>query len=247
MTLAYLAGIGSALAYGTAALLHNVVANAHVYVGSIIGFLAGLGGSYWIFRVQERDRRRERGETLRRALAGELRTAEFVLNSMVVLSLHGSDISDRDADEVRFFFTETLRWEPEIVDEEGLGAAAKVFQQPGFLSDAATLKRWVKGQRAYQQSVATAVPMPILDAILAEPPTDWGPDLLRRLSYLRWHAYLLATDAERMNEVYRLTFSVGDRDNAEIVRLNHDRTVRSYRVRTRYLLARVRGVLQELG
>ena len=107
------------------------------------------------------------------------------------------------------------------------------------------LRVFIRGVPRYEQTVATGVLTPLLDAVLKAPPAGWSAERLRKLSWLQWQAFLLATDAERMNECTRLTFTVAEH-NLPIVRANHRKVVGALQGRLGIMLKGVRGALTDL-
>lgn len=233
--------------------LDNLVANAAPYVGSVVQFVAGVVAgalsTYYVGKRQERDRREHHVESLRQALIGELRRERFV--GLLVRTFYGArEIADEDLEEIRFFFRETSTWEPEIADRLKLPLEMqRVADEAGDnpLRAIASLspayyKAMLMAQPPYADTAATDVPMPILDAILAALPPGWDATRLGRLSYLKWNAYMLKIEAERMNTFMMMTFDESlSHENAQTVRANHDHAKRSYLMRVRSLLARARG------
>ena len=177
------------------------------------------------------------------ALRGELEGLSYILNAFVVQSWFGTEIPRERVGEVRRFFEEAKGWGDDIGDASRISAKSD-DELLGLL----------KGMAKYERTVATGIPTPVLDHVIANPPQTWGIELRRKFSDLRWHVYLLDSDAERMNQNYQITFTVpkicpiGDpmADRAQALFASHQSIVQSYTKRADILLQKVHAVIDEL-
>lgn len=88
--------------------------------------------------------------------------------------------------------------------------------------------------------------MPVLESALAGHTSGFNARQIQALGMVRWQAYLLEQDAESMKEFFRLTFTVTDESNHQIVVANHEQRTMGYALRARTVLRAVRAALQQI-
>ncbi len=89
--------------------------------------------------------------------------------------------------------------------------------------------------------------LPVIDSALAGHTSGFMSVEIQALSSVRWQAFLLAEDADWMAEFLRLTFTVTDAENHDIVTNNFAMRTRGYARRVHVMVGCVRTALKLLG
>ena len=203
--------------------------------GPFLGFLTGWG----LFELTERRKVRLAEGALRAALIAELEHAEVLLASIVgryaYLATSPAEIQ-QVASEIRWFLAVgRLR-------AQAIGLSEVSEPPAGFasLSD----EQLVAGFTHLTQSdrMGPKLILPVIDSALAGHTSGFTSVEIQALSSVRWQAFLLAEA-----EFLRLTFTVTDAENHDIVTNNFAMRTRGYARRVHVMVGCVRTALKLLG
>ena len=203
-------------------------------------FLVGLISGWLLFELTERRRVRLAQRELRRALEAELENAEVLVSSIVGkyarLCQTEADVS---------FVANEIRWFQAVGRHR--------MQDTGILSDLPPLSQaldslsdnqLVQLFSSIKETIGTKIIMPVVENALAGHTSGFNARQIQALGMVRWQAYLLEQEAESMKEFFRLTFTVTDQANHQIVVENHNQRTEAYARRARTLLGTIRAALQ---
>lgn len=202
----------------------------------LVGFISG----WLLFEVTERRRARLSQRELRRALVAELENAE-VLASTCVCKYARFCQSKKDV----AFVAREIRWFHEV-GRQRMEAVGILADLPDVSSELKSLSddQLVALFSSTKETVGTKLIMPVLDRALAGQTFGFRANQIQALSMVRWQIYLLAQDAESMHEMLRLSFTVTDEKNHEIVLENHVQRSVAYAHRAQTLLRAMRTALE---
>ena len=207
--------------------------------GPFLGFLTGWG----LFELTERRKVRLAEGALRAALIAELEHAEVLLASIVgryaYLATSLAEIQ-QVASEIRWFLAVgRLR-------AQAIGLSEVSEPPAGF--DSLSDEQLVAGFTHLTQSdrMGPKLILPVIDSALAGHTSGFTSVEIQALSSVRWQAFLLAEDADWMAEFLRLTFTVTDAENHDIVTNNFAMRTRGYARRAHVMVGCVRTALKLL-
>jgi hypothetical protein len=217
----------------------GILINSLAYwAGPIVAFVS----AWLLFLLQEKRKQSFAASSARQSLVAELKWLESHLSMIVVKCAVQSDIVPDGVREFRWFL------------KEGFQRNTLMELPPGTLEDRdktlglpdekiATLVGFFK-----HESQAAELPVTITTSILAAPTSaKLSAEEIKKLIDVRWQVSMLATEARNVNEFLRLTFTISDEVNHEIVKINHAGSLRMYGRRANYLLNYVRAALTELN
>lgn len=207
-------------------------------IGAAAPYIVGFALGYLSFELTEWRRRRRQNEAVRRALQSELEAVEAALSAIVFRLSVGTDNVLRGVQEMRRFYSQG-RERILMVDVPALGAD---FLQRPDEELAQILRQW----RPAESTVGVRVPTPVVDDAFASAESYLSQEQLQALAAVRWHAQLLAHDAEWMNHWLRMTFEIDDEENHRLVVDNRNKAQASYRQRAEIMLDAVREALRRL-
>lgn len=213
-----------------------------VLLGPLLGFFSGWG----LFELTERRKVRLAEHALRNALLAELRHTEVLLSTIVgkycFTANNPTDIA---------IFAAEIRWFVNVGKQRALRVGLALQEPPegtvgqfNDLSDETLVALFGKGR---QETIGASLILPVIDSVLAGRTSGFSDLEIEALSTVRWQAHLLEQDAEWTKEFLRLSFTVTDPTNHDIVSKNHGARVYSYSRRAITLLKCVRSALTTLG
>ena len=221
-------------------LFSSLLETLEALVSETAPVLLGFISAWLLFEVTARRRARLSQRELCRALVAELENAE-VLASTIVCKYARFSQSKKD---VAFVACE-IRWFHDV-GRQRLEAVGILADLPNFSSELTSLSddQLVALFSSTKETVGTKLILPVLDRALAGQTFGFRANQIQALSMVRWQIYLLAQDAESMHEMFRLSFTVTDEKNHEIVLVNHDQRSVAYAHRAQTLLRAMRTALE---
>ena len=207
-----------------------------------VSLLVGFISAWLLFELTERRRIRLAHRELRRALAAELENAEVLVSTIVCKYAR---LCQNEA-EVAFVASE-IRWFRHVGRQR--------MQDLGIISDFPPIppefkslsdNKLIELFSSIRETIGTKIIMPVVESALTGQMLGFGASQIQVLSMVRWQTYLLEQDAELMKEMFRLTFTVTDEKNHDIVVANHDQRTASYARRAQTLLRAIRAALQKM-
>jgi hypothetical protein len=214
-----------------------LVSNLGHAVGPLVGFLSGWG----LFEIQERRKQSLAVRSVRQSLVAELKWLESQASMAVIRCANQSNILSRGIQEFRWFLREGAgRNMLDEIPPELIASRDTVLSYPDE-----EITKLVKIFR--HESQATELPATVINSVLGAPTSaELSAEEIKRLLQVKWQLAMLATEARNMTEFLRLTFSVTDEANHNIVKANHASSLRMYGKRAAHLLDYVRAALKEL-
>jgi len=205
-------------------------------VNVLLGFLS----AWLLFVVTERRRAARSQHELRRALVAELENGEVLANNFVCkyarLFKSEQDIA---------FCANEIRWSQGVgrkrMEILGIVAARQdASPQLASLSD----RQLVTLFSDINETVGTKLYLPILDRALGAQTFGFSAEQIQVLSMVRWQIFLLAQEADSMQELLRLSFTITDENNHQIVIKNHDQRSLAYARRAQTVLRAIRRAIE---
>lgn len=216
------------------AFLISNLANA---VGPILGFLSAL----LLFEVQEWRKKRVAVELTRQSLISELNWLESVLSMTVVKCANQSGILNDGVKEFRWSLKESF--DRHVLEE--MPAEQRQSREKMLALSDEELVPYIK--LFHQENAAVALPITVISSVLAAPISgNLSSAEITKLIDIQWQSTMLARQAENMNECLRLSFTVTEEPNHDIIKQNHLSALRWYGLRARYMLAYVRTAMNEI-
>ncbi len=221
-------------------LFSSLLETLEALVSETAPVLLGFISAWLLFEVTARRRARLSQRELCRALIAELENAE-VLASTIVAKYARFCQNEKDV----AFVAREIRWFHEI-GRQRLKVIGIVSDLPSVSSELKSLSddQLVGLFSSTKETVGTKLIMPVLDRALAGQTFDFRTNQIQALSTVRWQIYLLEQDAESMHEMFRLSFTVTDESNHEIVLENHNQRSVAYAQRVQTLLRAIRATLE---
>jgi hypothetical protein len=220
------------MSYGD--VLNYLIMGLTIAAPTVLGFVA----AWLLFQLQERHKQSFAADSARQSLIAELKWLESMLSIAVVKCAVQSDIIARGIQEYRWFLKEGL----ERISLEEI--PSEIFENRDKLKDDEITQLL---PFFHQEGHAIELPVTITSSILATPTTaKLSAEEIKKLIDVRWQATMLAYQVRLMNEYLRLTFTVIDGTNHQIVKKNHAASLHMYGRRACSVLDRVRAALTEL-
>jgi hypothetical protein len=212
-------------------------------LGPVIGFVT----AWVLFELTERRKVRLAQQALRKGLLAELRHAEVLLSTIVGKYSYTADTPEDIAS-----FAKEIRWFAKEGKQRAMqwGLASAPYSPEGQVafetaSDAQIIQ--VFKEVGIKETSGNTLVLPVVDAVLSGRTPGFSEIEIQAVSVVRWQAHLLAEDAAWMKEFLRLSYTITDAKNHEIVSMNHSRRASSYGRRAITLLASVRSAIKALA
>ena len=212
------------------------------FIGLDVKLLVGFISGWLLFEVTERRKVGRARRELSNALVAELEHAEVLVSNIVMkyarLCRNETDVN---------FVANEIRWFYDIGRQR--------MQDVGILSDLPSnlpeLKSLSDNQliglfSSVRETIGSKIILPVLGGVLVGQTLGFDTSQIRAFSMVRWQSYLLEQESESMKEMFRLTFTVTDKDNHKTVVENHNQRTVAYAYRARTLLRAIRTALQQI-
>jgi hypothetical protein len=217
------------------------VAGSKELIGAVTGFLVGWGTS----ELTDLRRRRTTRRAIRRAIVAELYQVESLLSILVLKFSYGTPNVARAVVE--------MRWLVEVGAKRGkyAGVPEPDEEQRNLMQQFAgrsvdEIAAIIRALPPMQENRAFELHLPVVTAVLAAPGSGFNGDEIQALSAVAWQAYLLSEEARWMEEFVRLSYTVSDPGNHQVIAENHARCKVGYRQRAEMALDVVRVALRAL-
>jgi hypothetical protein len=215
------------------------------YAGVIVGALVGFLSSWGLLEVGEARKRAVHRRIATTLVIAELRHIEVVLNS--IICTFSVEMKDTPR------FVREFRWTSNHVTTIARGGGVPPL--PEHLSKAQRVEHLTDEQIAALMTVRAPsspqrcleIPTPIIHGVLKSAAVDFDAGKLEALATVGWHCELLRVEAQRVNDLGPMTFSVADPTNHEIVVENIARGRHSYYQRVTITLDVVRMAITALA
>jgi hypothetical protein len=224
--------------------LEEILTHAWEIVSPAGQTIAGFVSAWAIFVLQAKRKEKAAAQAARESLIEELKWLEVQLAFAVIKCAYHSDIVDRGVKEFRWAFKEGFArvklgdFKPEEI---------QIMQNEATHSDEQIAAIFNSGLIRHE-SQALELPTTVIDAVAGAPTSAKLSSIeIKRLLDVKWQVQMLNAEARNMTDSLRLTFTVTDEQNHQIVKLNHSASLRSYGRRAAHALDFARSALSELG
>jgi hypothetical protein len=187
--------------------------------------IAGFESGYLLFVLQERHKEKIATKAARQSVFEELRSLELLLSIAVMKGAHNSSkiVSGMIDNEVKWLATVGIeRSSVQPFTPEQVKNIQQIASQPRDFIIAFLATQKIENQ-------PLELPTGLTNSTITGPTAGkLSPNEVRCLLEVTWQIHILNTEARRMCELFRMSFTVTDEENNMIVNDNHAHTMSMY-------------------